>query len=65
MKKKNKINCDVHECKHCDKEEEKCTLDEIKVSKSNDDNEKEDTMCDSFEHEENKMNKEEKQKNKE
>lgn len=57
-KNKKEIKCDVQECKHCDNEEEKCTLDEIKVSKSSHDHEKEDTMCESFEQDEEKENKE-------
>lgn len=43
-----RIDCDVEECKHKDKQEDHCTLGKIKVSGEN---EKENTFCDSFENE--------------
>ena len=54
-KKKGTIKCDVEECKYNDIKEERCSLDEIKVTSSSDNNEcvdTEDTSCDSFETEE-------------
>lgn len=55
-KKKGTIKCDVEECKYNDIKEERCNLDEIKVTSSSDNNECsdiEDTACESFEVEEN------------
>ena len=52
MKKKNKISCDVEDCKYNDAEEGKCELDEIKVGYSDDSDEcydSSDTACESFE----------------
>ncbi|MBQ2640114.1 MAG: DUF1540 domain-containing protein [Bacilli bacterium] len=54
-KDKNKINCDVEDCKYNDSEEGKCELDEIKVGYSDDTDEcydSNDTACESFETEE-------------
>ena len=54
MKKKNQnINCDVISCKH-NKNNEKCDLDEIKISSDTDTSteEKDETICDSFEKDE-------------
>ena len=50
-----KINCDVTSCKYNDADEELCTLEEIKVSNQKDNSEeKEDTICDSYELDEDK-----------
>jgi len=45
------IQCNVHECKYCNCKDDKCTLNKIKVSKSSNEENKEDTMCTSFEQE--------------
>ena len=55
MTKKQKINCDVKDCKYNNTNDQECTLDEITVKSStyfeNDDNckDKDDTICDDFE----------------
>ena len=45
---KQKIKCDVYDCKHCDCDKECCCLDEIKVCNCNSNHDKEATMCDSY-----------------
>ncbi len=50
-----KINCDVTSCKYNDSDEELCTLEEIKVSNEEEvSEEKEDTICASYELDEDK-----------
>lgn len=50
-KKKQNINCDVSSCKH-NKDNKECNLDEIKISSNEDSTTKKDeTICDSFEEE--------------
>lgn len=50
-----KINCDVTSCKYNDSDEELCTLEEIKVSNEDESSEeKKDTICDSYELDEDK-----------
>ena len=46
---KQKINCDVHDCKHCDCDCDECTLKKIKVCNCNDNLDKQSTMCNSYE----------------
>ncbi len=46
---KQKINCDVHDCKHCDCDCDECTLKKIKVCNCNDSKNKQSTMCNSYE----------------
>ena len=49
MKKdRQNIKCDVYNCKFCDIENICCSLREIKVSNSNNNKEKESTMCASY-----------------
>lgn len=49
MKKENqKIKCDVHDCRHCNCDDDCCILDEIKVCNCNNNEDKESTMCDSY-----------------
>lgn len=49
MKKdKQNIKCDVYDCMHCDIEYTCCNLKEIKVSNCNNNQDKESTMCDSY-----------------
>lgn len=48
MEKKQKIECDVHDCKHCDCDCDECTLKSIKVCNCHGCGEKETTMCDSY-----------------
>ena len=52
--KKQKINCLVYDCKHCDCDCDLCKLDKIDVCNCADSESKEATMCDSYEKEENK-----------
>lgn len=47
-KDKQKINCTVYDCKHCDCDCDSCNLKTIKVCCCASDNEKEATMCDSY-----------------
>jgi len=50
--KKQKINCEVKECKFNNEKNELCNLDSINVSSQNNSNicdSKKDTICDSFE----------------
>lgn len=47
-KEKQTIKCDVYDCKHCNCDEECCSLEEIKVCNCDDCKEKESTMCDSY-----------------
>ena len=42
------IKCSVHDCKHCDCDDNKCKLDKIKVCNCSGDGGKETTMCDSY-----------------
>jgi len=54
MSKKQKINCEVKNCKFNDIDDEECTLEEINVKSSTyfdneESNDKDDTICDSFE----------------
>lgn len=44
-----KIKCGVYDCKYCDVIKDACNLKEIKVACCNGKNEKESTMCDSYE----------------
>ncbi len=44
-----KINCSVHDCKHCDDCCDKCNLKDIKVCNCNGDGSKKNTMCSSYE----------------
>lgn len=46
--KKQSINCDVHDCKHCECSENVCALHEIKVCSCSPEEEKEATMCNSY-----------------
>lgn len=46
--KKQKINCQVYDCKYCNCEDDICNLDAIKVCNCNDEKKKEATMCDSY-----------------
>lgn len=46
---KQNIKCSVEACKHLNCEDYKCKLNEIKVCNCNSGEEKEATMCDSFE----------------
>ena len=48
MEKKQKIECDVHDCKHCDCDCDECTLKSIKVCNCHGCGVKENTMCDSY-----------------
>ena len=49
MKKdKQTIKCDVYDCRHCEIDEEYCNLKEIKVSNCSNKEQKESTMCDSY-----------------
>ena len=48
MKKDQKINCNVHDCEHCNCEENCCELDKIKVCNCDGCGCKETTMCDSY-----------------
>ena len=53
--KNQKIKCDVDSCKFNNSEEQKCDLEEIKVSSTCDNNDckcTEETICDSFEEKE-------------
>ena len=43
-----KIKCDVYDCRHCDIMNEACALKEIKVGRCKEDKAKESTMCDSY-----------------
>lgn len=45
---KQKINCTVYDCKHCDCDCDCCKLEEIKVCSCDQDEKKEATMCDSY-----------------
>lgn len=47
-KEKQKIECDVYDCEYCDCDCDRCSLVGIKVSKRNENNCKEDTLCDSY-----------------
>jgi hypothetical protein len=47
--KKQEINCNVHDCKHCNCSCDKCKLDEIKVCSCGDDDCKENTICNNYE----------------
>ena len=60
MKKKNKnINCDVTDCNHNDKENAKCNLDEVNItSNSEEETNKDQTVCDSFENIDNNIEEE-------
>ena len=48
MSKFQKIACTVHDCKHCNCDEDCCLLKEIKVCNCKDTSDKEATMCDSY-----------------
>ncbi len=43
-----KINCTVYDCKHCDPDRDCCCLKQIKVACCRADDEKESTMCDNY-----------------
>lgn len=45
---KQKINCTVYDCKHCDVMNDECQLKQIKVACCKGDTDKESTMCDSY-----------------
>ena len=47
-KEKQKIKCDVYDCEYCNCDCNRCSLAEIKVSKNNENNSKDDTKCDSY-----------------
>lgn len=55
MKDIQKIECSVHDCKHCDCECDMCKLERIKVCNCHGDGNKETTMCNSYK-EKNKTN---------
>ena len=42
--KMQKITCDVYDCQHCNGNNKRCSLNEIKVSNSSDEEKKEATM---------------------
>lgn len=42
------INCSVYDCKHCNVDDKKCELKEIRVANCSSENDKEATMCDSY-----------------
>lgn len=46
--KDQKINCDVHDCMHCNCDKNECQLKKIKVSSSAPEEVKEATMCASY-----------------
>ena len=46
--KKQKINCDVFDCKHCNCDDCLCELEKIRVCNCNYNCDKESTMCDSY-----------------
>ena len=46
--KDQKIDCDVHDCKHCNCDKNECELNKIKVCNCASDATKEATMCDSY-----------------
>ena len=46
---KQKIACNVHDCKFCNCDCDECTLKEIKVCNCNQNQDKESTMCNSYE----------------
>lgn len=48
MKKEQQINCTVHDCEHCNCEENQCQLKSIKVCNCGESNCKENTICDSY-----------------
>lgn len=48
MSKNDNIDCNVHDCRYCNCECNKCKLNCIKVSHSNKDNTKRSTMCSSY-----------------
>ena len=49
--KKQQIACSVHDCRHCDCEDDCCKLESIRVCNCDGDGEKEYTMCDSYDKE--------------
>ncbi len=49
---KQQIACSVHDCKHCDNEENYCKLKNIQVCNCDGDGEKKYTMCNSYDNEE-------------
>lgn len=49
MKNKQTIKCDVTNCCHCNCSNKSCTLNEIKVSKKANDDDKKEAICDNFE----------------
>lgn len=49
MRKRQIINCNVFDCKHCDVDKIMCNLKEIKIASSNFHNNKQSTMCDNYE----------------
>ena len=48
MEKKQDIKCSVHDCAHCNSDENTCKLNSIKVCSCSDEEKKEATMCDSY-----------------
>lgn len=48
MSKNDNIDCNVHDCKYCDCNNDKCKLNCIKVAHSDKDTCKESTMCASY-----------------
>lgn len=46
--KNQKINCEVYDCKYCNKDKEICELSKITVTKVGNADVKEDTVCDSY-----------------
>lgn len=43
-----KISCNVHDCHYCDRQNDMCQKDEIKVCHCTLEEEKEATMCDAY-----------------
>lgn len=48
MKKDQKIDCTVYDCRYCDCDNDNCTLKSIKVCSCDCGEDKEATMCDSY-----------------
>ena len=56
MKDKQKINCNVHTCKHCNCDEDCCALREIEIkNQSGQATDKRETICNNYELENEKM----------
>lgn len=48
MENKQEIKCDVHDCEHCNCDQDVCKLNEIKICNHDGCGCKETTMCDSY-----------------